>query len=48
MCNEFPEVFPGLLETKNENDKLLTPIRRLHEIETLEFGSHLPVWVIYN
>ena len=44
--NKFLVVFPGFLETKDEDDKLLTPIRRLHEIVALEFGSHLPVWVI--
>jgi len=48
MRNKFLEVFPGLLETKDEDDKLLTPVRRLHEIIALEFGCHLPVWVIYN
>jgi hypothetical protein len=48
MCNEFLEVFPGLLETKDKDDELLTPVRRLHEIVALEFGSHLPVWVVYK
>ena len=48
MCDEFLEVFPGLLETKDEDDKLVTPVRRLHEIVALQFGSHLPVRVIYN
>jgi hypothetical protein len=48
MCNEFLVVFPGLLETKEEDHKLLTPVRRLHEIVALEFGSHLPVWVVYK
>jgi hypothetical protein len=43
--NKFLEVFPGFLETKDDDDKLLTPIGRLHEIVALEFGSHLPVWV---
>jgi hypothetical protein len=44
--NIFLIVFPGFLETKDEDDKLLTPIGRLHEVVALEFGSHLPVWVI--
>ena len=44
--NKFLIVFPGFLETKDEDDKLLAPIGRLHEIVALEFGSHLPVWVI--
>ena len=48
MCDEFLEVFPGLLETKDEDDELVTPVRRLHEIVALQFGSHLPVRVIYN
>ena len=48
MCNEFLMVFPWLLETKEEDDKLLTPVRRLHEIVALEFGSHLPVRIIYK
>jgi hypothetical protein len=48
MCNEFLEVFPRLLETKDEHDKLLTPVRRLHEIIAFEFRSHLPVWVVYK
>lgn len=46
MRNVFLVVFPGFLETKDEDDKLLTPIRRLHEIVALKSGSHLPVWVI--
>jgi len=44
--NKFLVVFPGLLQTKDEDDKLLTPIGCLHEIVALEFGSHLPVGVI--
>jgi hypothetical protein len=48
MCDEFLVVFPRFLKTKDEDDKLLTPVRSLHEIVTLEFGSHLPVRVICN
>lgn len=48
MCNEFLVVFPGLLETKEDDDKLLAPVRRLHEVVALKFGSHLPVRVIYK
>jgi hypothetical protein len=48
MCNEFLEVFPGLLKAKDEDDKLVAPVGRLHEIVALQFWSHLPVRVIYN
>jgi hypothetical protein len=48
MCDEFLVVFPGFLETKDEDDKLLAPVRSLHEIVALEFRSHLPIWVICN
>ena len=46
VCNELLVVFARLLETRDEYDELLTPIRCLHQIIALELGSHLPMWVI--
>jgi hypothetical protein len=48
VCDQFLVVFPGFLETKYEDYKLLTPVRSLHEIIALEFRRHLPVRIVYD
>jgi hypothetical protein len=40
-------IFTRLLQPKNENDELLTPIRKLHQIVSLELSRHVPVRVIW-
>jgi hypothetical protein len=48
MCDKFLVILARLLKTKDEDNELLAPVRRLHEIVALQSRCHLPVWVIYN
>lgn len=46
MGDEHVVVPPGFLETEEEDNKLLTPIGRLHKVVTFELRFHLPVGII--
>ena len=44
--HEFVVVLARLLEFQKQNDELMAPVRRLHEIVPLELRSYLPVGII--
>lgn len=48
VCDEFMVIFARLFETEDQNDELLTPIGCLHELIVLEFGQHIPMWVVFS
>lgn len=43
VTHELVVVLPWLLKTENENEELLDPVGRLHEIIPFELWLHLPV-----
>ena len=45
--NKLGKVFAGLLKAEDHDHELMKPMRRLHEVELLELGYHVPVRVAY-
>ena len=45
MRNELGKVFAGLLKAEDHDHKFVKPVRRLHEVELLELGYHVPMRV---
>ena len=47
MRDELGKVFAGLLKAEDHNHEFVKPVGRLHEVELLELGYHVPVRVAY-
>lgn len=48
VSDELVVVLAGLFEAKHENDELLTPVSKLHQVVSLHVGYHIPVRITYR
>ena len=47
MRDELGKILTGLLKAEDHDHEFVKPVGRLHEVELLELGYHVPVRVAY-
>lgn len=48
MYDQLPVVLTGLFQTQDQDEKLLQPVRDLHQVVSFHGGEHVPMGIAYR